>query len=84
MDKNRYSQKQYKQKLRACNHGRNLIIYSKHGYKFFTQIRDPALSEGIMEDIFKKDFFNNLSFDQKEIEFLLSLKFKLMSQYFIL
>ena len=75
MDKHRYSKKKYKQKLSDCNQVRNLIFYKKHGYKFFTQKRDPALSQGVMEDIFKEVFFNNLSFDEKEIEFLIDNMF---------
>ena len=75
MDKNRYSKKKYKQKLSDCNQVRNLIFYKRQGYKFFTQKRDPALSQSIMEDIFKEVFFNNLSFDEKEIEFLLDNMF---------
>ena len=75
MDKNRYSKKRYEQKLSDCNQVRNLIFYQKHGYKFFTQKRDPALSQGIMEDIFKDAFFNNLSFNEKEIKFLLNKMF---------
>ena len=75
MDKRRYSKKRYKQKLSDCNQVRNLIFYQKHGYKFFTQKRDPALSQGIMEDIFKEVFFNNISFDEKEINFLLDRMF---------
>ena len=75
MDKNRYSKKKYKQKLSDCNQVRNLIFYKKHGYKFFTQKRDPALSQGIMEDIFKEVFFNNISFNEKEINFLLDKMF---------
>ena len=75
MDKNRYSKKNYKQKLSDCNQVRNLIFYQKHGYKFFTQKRDPALSQGVMEDIFKDAFFNNLSFNEREIKFLLNRMF---------
>ena len=75
MDKNRYSKKKYKQKLSDCNQVRNLIFYKRQGYKFFTQKRDPALSQSAMEDIFKEVFFNNLSFDEKEIEFLLDNMF---------
>ena len=75
MDKNRYRKKNYAQKLSDCNQVRNLIFYQKHGYKFFTQKRDPALSQGVMEDIFKDVFFANLSFDEKEIEFLLNKMF---------
>ena len=75
MDKNRYSKKNYKQKLSDCNQVRNLIFYQKHGYKFFTQKRDPALSQEIMEDIFKEVFFNNISFNEKEINFLLDKMF---------
>ena len=75
MDRNRYSKKNYKQKLSDCNQVRNLIFYQKHGYKFFTQKRDPALSQGIMEDIFKDAFFNNLSFNESEIKFLLNKMF---------
>ena len=71
MDKRRYSKKRYKQKLSDCNQVRNLIFYKKHGYKFFTQKRDPALSQGIMEDIFKEAFFNNINFNEKEMNFLL-------------
>ena len=75
MDKNRYSKKNYKQKLSDCNQVRNLIFYQKHGYKFFTQKRDPALSQGVMEDIFKEVFFNNINFNEKEINFLLDKMF---------
>ena len=75
MDKNRYSKKKYRQKLSDCNQVRNLIFYKRQGYKFFTQKRDPALSQSVMEDIFKEVFFNNLSFDEKEIEFLLDNMF---------
>ena len=75
MDKNRYSKKKYNQKLSDCNQVRNLIFYNKHGYKFFTQKRDPALSRRIMEDIFKEAFFSNINFNEKEINFLLDKMF---------
>ena len=75
MDKNRYRKKNYAQKLSDCNQVRNLIFYQKHGYKFFTQKRDPALSQGVMEDIFKEVFFHNISFNEKEINFLLDKMF---------
>ena len=75
MDKNRYSKKKYNQKLSDCNQVRNLIFYNKHGYKFFTQKRDPAFSEGVMEDIFKRVFFDSLSFDEKEKIFLVNKMF---------
>ena len=75
MDKNRYSKKRYEQKLSDCNQVRNLIFYQKLGYKFFTQKRDPAFSQGIMEDIFKEVFFNNINFNEKEINFLLDKMF---------
>ena len=75
MDRNRYSKKNYKQKLSDCNQVRNLIFYEKHGYKFLTQKRDSALSQGVMEDIFKDAFFNNLSFNESEIKFLLNRMF---------
>ena len=75
MDKNRYSKKKYNQKLSDCNQVRNLIFYNKHGYKFFTQKRDPTLSREIMEDIFKEVFFNNINFNEKEINFLLDKMF---------
>ncbi len=72
MDKNRYSKKRYKQKMSDCNQIRNLIFYKRHGYKFLTQKRDPTLSQGVMEDIFKDVFFSNLSFNEEEIDFLLN------------
>ena len=75
MDKNRYSKKNYRQKLSDCNQIRNLIFYQRHGYKFFTQKRDPVLSRGIMEDIFKEVFFSNISFNEEEIDFLLNKMF---------
>ena len=75
MDKNRYSKKKYEQKLRDCNQVRNLIFYRKHGYTFFRQKRDPRLSQHIMEETFKEVFFNNLSFSEKEIEFLMDKMF---------
>ena len=70
MDRNRYSKKKYVQKITDCNQVRNLLFYKNLGYKFLTQKRDPSLSTGIMEDIFKEDFFNNLSFENKEKDFL--------------
>ena len=63
MDRDRYSKKRYEQKISDCNQVRNLIFYQKHGYKFLTQKRDPVLSQGVMEDIFKDVFFSNISFD---------------------
>ena len=75
MDRNRYSKKRYEQKLSDCNQVRNLIFYQRHGYKFFTQKRDPVLSRGIMEDIFKEVFFSNISFNEEEIDFLLNKMF---------
>ena len=71
MDKRRYLKKRYKQKLSDCNQVRNLIFYKKHGYKFFTQKRDPALSEDVMKDIFKSVFFKNISFTEEEKFFLM-------------
>ena len=64
MDRNRYSKKNYEQKLSDCNQVRNLIFYRKTGYKIFTQKRDPNLSEGLMKEIFKETFFGNLSFSE--------------------
>ena len=75
MDRIRYKKKKYIQKLSDCNQVRNLIFYQKHGYKFFTQKRDSVLSQGVMKDIFKDVFFSNLSFDEREIEFLLNKMF---------
>ena len=75
MDRDRYSKKRYEQKISDCNQIRNLIFYQKHGYKFLTQKRDPVLSQGVMEDIFKDVFFSNISFDKDEIDFLLSKMF---------
>ena len=75
MDRIRYKKKNYIQKLSDCNQVRNLIFYQKHGYKFFTQKRDPAFSEGVMEDIFKRVFFDNLSFNEKEKSFLVNKMF---------
>ena len=75
MDKNRYKKKKYVPKLRDCNQVRNLIFYNKHGYKFFTQKRDPMLSQGVMIDIFKENFFYNTDFDDTEMEFLLDKMF---------
>ena len=75
MDKNRYRKKNYAQKLSDCNQVRNLIFYQRHGYKFFTQKRDPAFSKGVMEDIFKRVFFDNLSFNEKEKFFLVNKMF---------
>ena len=75
MDRNRYSKKKYEQKLRDCNQVRNLIFYQRHGYKFFTQKRDPTFSQGEMEDIFKEVFFKNLRFNEGEKKFLLNKMF---------
>tara|TARA_B100000700_G_scaffold320519_1_gene417960 strand:+ start:648 stop:1223 length:576 start_codon:yes stop_codon:yes gene_type:complete len=72
MDRYRYSKKKYTPKLSDCNQVRNLIFYRKHGYKFFTQKRDPSLSVGLMEDIFEKNFFKNIDFSDKEIRFLMN------------
>ena len=75
MDRNRYSKKKYKQKLSDCNQVRNLIFYNKTGYKFFTQKRDPYLSEEVMREIFENVFFDNSNFNEKEINFLLANMF---------
>ncbi len=75
MDKVRYLKKKYREKLSDCNQIRNLIFYRKHGYKFFTQKRDPSFSENTMNDIFKKVFFANTSFGEKEIKFLIDKMF---------
>ena len=75
MDKARYSKKKYKQKLSDCNQVRNLIFYQKHGYKFFTQKRDPSLSQETMEKIFKEVFFKNINFTEQETIFLLDKMF---------
>ena len=75
MDKNRYKKKRYVQKLSDCNQVRNLIFYKRTGYKFFTQKRDPSLSENIMMEIFDDVFFNNIDFDEKEKNFLLKNMF---------
>ena len=75
MDRIRYKKKKYIQKLSDCNQVRNLIFYQKHGYKFFTQKRDPAFSQSVMEDIFKEVFFDNLSFNEKEKFFLVKKMF---------
>ena len=75
MDRIRYKKKNYIQKLSDCNQVRNLIFYKKHGYKFFTQKRDPAFSEDVMEDIFKRVFFDNLNLNEKEKFFLLNKMF---------
>jgi len=75
MDRKRYSQKKYKQKLSDCNQVRNLIFYKRTGYKFFTQKRDPSFSENIMMEIFDDVFFNNIDFDEKEKNFLLKNMF---------
>ena len=75
MDKIRYTKKKYIPKISDCNQVRNLIFYRKHGYKFFTQKRDPALSTELMIDTFKEIFFDNISFSDKEIDFLLDKMF---------
>ena len=71
MDKNRYRKKKYRQKLSDCNQVRNLLFYKKYGYTTFKQKRDPNLSEGIMTDIFKESFLNNISLSEKEVKLLL-------------
>ena len=81
MDKARYSKKKYKQKVSDCNIIRNLIFYKKKGYKFFTQKRDFSLSKDNMEKIFKEAFLNNLTLNEKEIEFLLNNMFVTVSIY---
>lgn len=75
MDKYRYSKRKYDPKKRDCNQVRNLIFYKKHGYKFFSQKRDPNLSVDIMENLFKENFFENFDFSEQEIDFLLSKMF---------
>ena len=75
MNKRRYTKKKYIPKLSDCNQVRNIIFYRKHGYTFFTQKRDPSLSVDIMKDVFKEVFFDNMSFNEKEIEFLLANMF---------
>ena len=71
MDKNRYSKKKYNQKISDCNQVRNLMFYKKTGYTLFKQKRDPNLSTDIMKDLFKENFFNDVRFTDKEIDFLL-------------
>ena len=75
MDRNRYSKKKYSQKISDCNQVRNLMFYTKTGYTLFKQKRDPNLSTDIMEDLFKKNFFQNVSFTEEEIDFLLNKMF---------
>ena len=75
MDKDRYTKKRYDQKLSDCNQVRNLVFYKKHGYKFFSQKRDPSLSQETMEHIFKEVFFHNVNFNEDEINFLLDKMF---------
>jgi len=75
MDKKRYSKKNYLPKLSDCNQVRNLIFYKRTGYKFFTQKRNPNLSESIMEDIFKEVFFESLNLNKNEAKFLLDSMF---------
>ena len=75
MDKKRYSKKKYLPKLSDCNQVRNLIFYRSTGYTFFTQKRDPKLSESIMEDIFREVFFESSSLNKNEIKFLLDNMF---------
>ena len=72
MDKRRYAKKPYNQKISDCNQVRNLILYNKSGYSLFTQKRTNILSEGEMEEIFKKEFLYNLSLTDKEVEHLLN------------
>jgi len=75
MDKKRYSNKKYIQKLRDCNQVRNLIFYNKTGYTFLKQKRNPSLSEGVMTDIFREVFFSNFDFANKEENFLINNMF---------
>ena len=75
MDKSRYSQKKYNQRLSDCNQVRNLIFYRRNGYTFWTQKRDSSLSLGVMEGIFKEVFFNGLNIDEEEEKFLLDNMF---------
>ena len=71
MDKQRYSKKEYDQKMSDCNQVRNIIFYNRHGYKFFSQKRDPQLSENVMSEIFESVFLNNMNLSKEEINFLL-------------
>ena len=72
MDKNRYSKKKYDQKISDCNQVRNLIFYGRTGYTTFRQKRSADLSTGVMEHLFKANFFENVSFSKEEIDFLLN------------
>ena len=75
MSKSRYLKKKYNQKLSDCNQVRNILFYRKHGYKFFSQKRDPNFSQEKMKDIFLKVFFNNVNLDEEEKDFLLEKMF---------
>ena len=75
MDRNRYTKKKYIPKLSDCNQVRNLIFYQKTGYTFLRQKRIATFSENVMEEIFKKVFLKNISFNEKEIKFLLNKMF---------
>ena len=75
MDRNRYSKKKYIPKISDCNQVRNLIFYQKNGYTLFRQKRITTFSQSVMTEIFKEVFFKNVSFDEKEIEFLLNKMF---------
>ena len=75
MDKNRYSKKKYDQKISDCNQVRNLIFYGRTGYTMFRQKRSADLSTGVMEHLFKVNFFEDVRFTEKEVDFLLNKMF---------
>jgi len=75
MDKNRYSKKKYNQKVSDCNQVRNLMLYKRTGYTFFRQKRNPDLSTGVMEHLFKENFFEDINFNREEIDFLVNKMF---------
>ena len=75
MDKNRYSKKKYTQKITDCNQVRNLMFYGRTGYSLFRQKRSADLSTDLMNRRFKANFFQDVRFTEKEMNFLINNMF---------
>ena len=75
MDKNRYSKKKYEQKITDCNQVRNLMFYGRTGYSLFRQKRSADLSTDLMNRRFKANFFQDVRFTEKEMNFLINSMF---------
>ena len=75
MDKKRYTQKKYKPQISDCNILRNILLYGKNGYSYFSQKRNKYLTNADMENIFLERFLNNLSLSENEKKYILNNTF---------